>query len=415
MRSLLQRLNLSTAWALCLIIHPLFLPVAITAKTDWGILLYALTALWLAQDKENSRALLLAAFFLGLGCCNKWPTVLGFVPLLVYLMATTDGKRAPLLLGLFVMGLLPICLRNYYYTGSVFFPALPNTWSAAVLSAHDRLLFSTYGQAWKTISPAVFSQRLWHLLSAHPLNFAVFLLPYLWWKRLLPRDWKFLTATAFLSLLLTAWILHPALSVRVAGPTAFLLTLLGLKAISLIPWKANLGNLPDWYGPMASVAFLLLILKFTLPLHFTEPAQAIRQFSAGDSMAWIRLYYRGDGGIAFGGNAQLYYMTGYPAVMPETSRDLDLALSQQTNLRGIVKILRSQNFSLFVETSGERPQGRNAGFFAALAQSGHKSEIIFSGSSSRIWDLALLEKTFANPLFVEPLHVPGGYILEQQK
>jgi hypothetical protein len=384
------------------------LPVAFVAKNDWGLILFFLSGVLLLRQ-EQKKMDFWAGIFFGLAIMVKLSSASLFA--CFFLVYARRLFSLPLLAGV-AAGMLPILARNFFFTPSPIFPID----AEAVLSQSDQIMIQAYSSAWREFSFTLLTQRLGQIFSMLPLGWVFLLLPF-FWKKFHEKEKIFLRKALLavaLATVLGSVLLHSSLSWRVNLPLPLFWSLLSAWILCLI-----LQRLPDFFTKSASVFASIALLYFiapALPLLrgiFTEPALQVRNFPAGDAMAYVRLQEL-QGKIAVGGNPQLYFLSHLPAHTVETNPSLD-ALSWSAKLPSeFVRSLQKNGYRYFIETAGAIPWGRSSGLMAKIVEK-FPEAVVFRGEQGRVVDVGLLLKLIEAKPFSEPAYERHEIRFEQQK
>lgn len=405
-RILLKASSLSpenATWVACLgLLNLKILYVAITAKNDWGIILWVFSAIYLfLQEKKEVR--FLAGIFLGAAISSKLTVLFGVWALFLF-FAISFPRRAllPLIFGMLI-GALPIFARNFYFTGYPLFPMM----GSALLSVTDQELFQIYGP--KLAGLKDYFENIYSLLFCLPLLLLIPGISFLKEKKIILRAlfvWGFF-ALAYALILnpLVGWRTSNILLIFGSVGGAFVLVQL-LQRFELFSRRLILL--------FTCILFATFALREQWPLLRwlgEQPAVQIRDHLTGDAMAFARMQ-ENSFPIGVAGNTQLFYLSHLPAFTIESSKKFDQVINGDSPL-SLLKEMRRHQLRWFVETKAERPFGRASFMMWEFAEK-YPDSIAFPGVRGRVLDLEKLEKHSQEPGFIDPKISNGAKVIPKQ-
>jgi hypothetical protein len=130
-------------------------------------------------------------------------------------------------------------------------------------------------------------------------------------------------------------------------------------------------------------------------------------------MAFVRLQPTPEP-AAVGGNAELFYLSSFPAVTPEESPRLDALVNRAKGSLDLLHAFRREGFRWFVETREGVPKGRSSWLLSFLADECPRC-VAFTGKQGRVLDLRALEAAERAGRLPEPALPEGrGFVPSQR-
>jgi hypothetical protein len=344
--------------------------VAPFAKNDWAAVFYGLAAAAYFLEKRGPVLVGAAA---GLAFAAKLTTGFFLLPLLALQGRRCGIRGSAFLIGAFLALASPLLLRNLYFTGNPFFPALSGLFSAFLgpswsgIEAYEGLTFS-----WSGIR-----EKLTFLARDNLALAGLLLLPFA-----CPLSGAFL----LLSLPLFFFFTGPKAEWRLLGPGLVLGAAFGALALERL-----LGRLPRIAG-RASLLALGATLLYLAPLPWStrleDPSLQIRSWISGSSLAWLRLH--GEEGLAATLNEQrIYYLFPRPPLRAFDLPRLDRALAGASDTAEAVAALRQEGVRYLVLSAEflDRYHNRRVVDWMYELSEREAGAVVFREQYSRVLDL----------------------------
>jgi hypothetical protein len=340
-----------TAFAL-----PVSLQFAVpTAKNDWGIVLLVLAGFWILSSIELARTahsakrmlraqLALAGLMWGfafLGKLSSGFALAGMGTLLLFRRFSL--KEITIFSSGFLLGALPLALRNFGATGDPFFPLLGNLFPIRVQAMGPTWIeaLAAYQQAPLGLS------RIHELSEEFPLASLSFLVPLLAFARKDEKGLRAAGAGLAVALLLFSFLAGRATEIRLLGP---LLPLSALLSVVLLARIASLIPLVPKQLPWA----LLTALAFVMPYRWSALARAhsiphahelTRAYVSGEAQGWFRDHYKLGMRAGLLVETRVYHSLPFPIVRFWDAPRIDARLRATTSGPEFVRVLHELGFT----------------------------------------------------------------------
>ena len=393
--------SLATLIACVSVALPITAFAAVTAKNDWGAIFWALVAMRIFQ--EGSRSLLpmfVGAWFLGLAFTAKFTHGFLIIPFLaVFILGQISywPRIAILCLG-FSLGAAPILLRNFLATGNPFFPSFDGIFSEPLLG--PAWINAHRAQELQWTGFAKVATRFQELFMESPV---IILLPFITFyslriRRACTLSWYF---SLWFTLLLTLFFAGESFSIRLLGPFLCLSTLLIIvDSFALLDRRlpTQIFGVPSQKFYVMFVCALLLLQLTRMPFSpsltrsldsWIRPAEKIRTFVGGSSMAWIRLQVPSTVKIASIQEPRLYYLAGRSVVRIWDDAQLDHDLAGVEDGSELVRRLKAHGFQYLLESDERIDKIYDEKTVHALAKliAENPAAIVYEAGHSRVVNL----------------------------
>lgn len=401
--ALLRPLSVTTAWALAATLAalcvPSLVPAAAQAKNDWGASLWVFSgvALLASRQCQTQIQLICAGVLIGTGVGAKFTAAFAAIPLL--LIATRTGGLSKAALGV-VIGLAPLCLRNWIETGNPVFPSMngffQSEWIGPTWTQHQ----SIYEISGIELDPRAWLDKLWMIFQEAPLAVAA---PGLLFVKTQRKELIWLWGAALSALVLFCAKVDFGFGdfARLFGPGLMMLNALGVLTLGLLVYSIASKALAGLSLAALLTLGLFSVTQSHLPLKiwselgdYPSPVLVIRGLHIGGFVkGWLRTQAKPGELVLSTGDNQIYYLSALNvAVIPEQP-ELDRRTSGKRNPHDVLRTLRSFNGKLLVDSRhwSSFYWSRVAEVIGRLTFI-HPEAIVVSTRSSDVYDLERLER-----------------------
>jgi len=326
-----------------------------TAKNDWGIVLWVLAGFWIlssiplaAEMGKSPRKifsqLTLAGLFWGFAFLGKLSSGFAIAGLAVIVFFRPRGlKEIAFLSAGFLLGGLPLALRNFGATGDPFFPLLSN-----IFPIIDSAMGPTWRQALATYQEnPIGIARMRELFTEFPLAPAALLAPLIALRKKEVPSLRAASIAFLIALLLFSFIAGKATELRLVGSVLPLAGLLATVVVFRLSQRMRL--------PVAPTSWILLsILVVFIPFRWSAISrmptlphahELTRAYISGEAQGWIRDHFKPGMRAGLLADSRIYHSLPLPIVRLWDAPEIDRRLRACRTGPEFVKVLHELGFT----------------------------------------------------------------------
>lgn len=319
-----------------------------TAKNDWGMVLWTLTAFSLLGER-TVRATFVSGLLFGFTLMAKISSVYAILPILLLSLFLFSTLRRPKVLltlaGGILLGILPLALRNFLGAGNPFFPVFANWFPHAALGPTWREALAAYQSGHVSILIRLFEWSREFLFAP-----ALVALPLLWRRResALVRALAFALPLGLILFYLTAGEPTELRLIGVCLPISGLLAGILLdRLMQRLPYRESL--------PLLLIALLVPFLPFRWDAlsrikKISHPEEQARGYIGSEAQAWFRNQFVAGQKAALLVDTRLYHSMPYPIVRIWDAPALDAKVREAKSAPEFLAILKKEGFSHLILT-----------------------------------------------------------------
>jgi len=327
---LFQRWTKRSDWALIVVVAIMGISslqwTANLAKNDWGIIFWTISCLLfglIGVEKRSVRHIGFSAVLMAIAILGKPASALTIVPIAMVLLfqsSKLNGRNQTLsmmgiYIGIMLLAMLPMMLRNYIMTNNPFFPLLHHIFPSGWISKSYQVYIDDFQPIGINLNPEILVHRFKQVLKESPFVWLLSLIPVLFShffhhitrKNLYWHNLLFLTLGPFV---LFALLMGEKADIRLFGPG--LIFIVAMSTLIACVFSTKMKHLET------NALWLLLILllatshmpSFMLKKVWSlpNPDQAILEHTAGKAKRWLRKNARKDELIIMIGENEGYYL-----------------------------------------------------------------------------------------------------------
>lgn len=380
------------------------------AKNDAGMAFFALGAWWLFQEgmKSQARAHFLASgIFAGIAVGGKINSLVFLGPFigLSFLFFSRENFRKAIsglsfFCAAFLVGLLPVLIRNWLQTSNPFYPMFSNVFPSPWISLSWMEFFSQVEPSQATGRMGVVLYRLGQAAKESITNFGWLLLPAFFFVASLRaklKDYSLWLGSSALVFVIFCFAFGGEVEFRYLGATLVVLSVSGL--ILILTLIQSLVHSEKGKVALYWILLVALLGASKLPTHLLwkfpkmSPGEAhLKTHTAGDSKEWLRAQMNDRQLVVLVADNEAYYLSNKHVTVITERADIDRAVRDTRNWDELVAaVCNTSGATYLLEVRNGLQKFREASPLPSF-----QSAVVFEGVSSRVIDLRKLR------LFLKP-------------